>query len=351
MRASLASSLAALTVAGLCAGCGGQGAATRRDTTRADAKLAAEIRDNARQHEQDRSAEEAAQGSDRMHVPAGDSLPAGSSEIDGASPAGPGTGGGTASSASHALFSSADRRSFAALSRSLGGQSGVAASGLGLGRPVQALGALRSAIAWSTSKVPVAMAVVAAGGAKAQQANLKQAITASDNAAAERLWASLGGGEPAARAADEQLRAAGDQRTQTQAQRLRAGFTPFGQTVWRLTDQARFTAGMACVPAGVQVLALMGQVIAAHRWGLGSVGGPPQLKGGWGPGTSPGVNGGYLDRQMGVLAIKGKRVAVTIATLPSDGSHGTGTAHLTTIARWVVSHIDVTKATKNARCG
>ena len=53
------------------------------------------------------------------------------------------------------------------------------------------------------------MAVVAAGQGGAHSSDLTQAITASDNAAALRLWSALGGGDAAAQAADAQLRAAG----------------------------------------------------------------------------------------------------------------------------------------------
>src|SRR5690606_23056154 len=45
--------------------------------------------------------------------------------------------------------------SFAALQAQLGGQIGVALSGIGFGQPVQTLGPLQSTVAWSTSKVPV----------------------------------------------------------------------------------------------------------------------------------------------------------------------------------------------------
>jgi hypothetical protein len=202
--------------------------------------------------------------------------------------------------ARHDLFTRADRVSFDKLQQSLTGVSGVAVSGLGKGQPVVALGSLKSPIAWSTSKVPVAMAVIAAGGKSKYAGDLRQAITASDNAAAERLWSSLGSATKAASAANAQLRAAGDSATQYQSRRLRPGFTAFGQTVWSLANQARFTAGMSCVAAGRPVLDLMGQVISAHRWGLGVRSGA-KIKGGWGPGTKPGVNGGYVDRQMGVV--------------------------------------------------
>ena len=257
----------------------------------------------------------------------------------------------TSGGASGGIFSSADRQSFARLAGSLSGQQGLAVSPLGLDRRVERIGTIRTAVAWSTSKVPVAMAVIAGGGQSAQQANLRQAITASDNAAAERLWSSLGGGQSAAAAANQQLRDAGDTHTSVEYRALRgAGYTPFGQTNWALTDQARFTAGLACSDAGTQVLGLMGQVVAGQRWGLGSAGVDAQLKGGWGPGSTPGAGGGYLDRQMGVLTIHGKPLAVTVATRPADGSHETGTRNLTAIARWVVGHADTSRLPATPDC-
>ena len=104
----------------------------------------------------------------------------------------------TTPKASQDVLSPADRISFARLQTRLGGRIGLAVSGLGEGQKVQRLGSLDSVIAWSTSKVPIAMAVYDAGLADSQRANLRAAITASDNAAAERLWAALGGGTQAA---------------------------------------------------------------------------------------------------------------------------------------------------------
>jgi hypothetical protein len=263
---------------------------------------------------------------------------------------GDGDGSVSSSGSSGAIFSEADRASFGRLAATLSGDQGLAVSPLGRGHRVERLGAIRTAVAWSTSKVPVAMAVIAEGGQAAQQANLRQAITASDNAAAERLWSSLGGGQSAAGAADQQLREAGDTRTSVEYRSLRGGYTPFGQTSWALTDQARFTAGLGCSDAGRRVLGLMGQVVAGQRWGLGSAGVDAQFKGGWGPGASPGAGGGFLDRQMGVLRIHGKPLAVTVATRPADGSHETGTRNLTKIARWVVAHADVSGLSATPDC-
>jgi hypothetical protein len=261
-----------------------------------------------------------------------------------------GTVASLAAAARHDLLTKADRASFDALRRSLGGDSGLAVSPIGKGQPVRFLGTLRSVVAWSTSKVPVAMAVIDGGGKREHASDLRQAITASDNAAAERLWSSLGGGTKAAAAAQAEVRAAGDSHTRIESRRLRAGFTPFGQTLWSLTDQARFTAGMTCVSSGRQVLGLMGQVIPAHHWGLG-VRSNANFKGGWGPGSQPGSNGGYIDRQMGTATVGGKQIAIAIATRPADGSHKSGTAHLTAIAKWVYSHVDVRSAPLRPTCG
>jgi hypothetical protein len=259
----------------------------------------------------------------------------GAAEAEGAS------GGGT-------LLPAAAHASFAALARSLPGEAGLAVSPVGSGQPVEQLGSLQQAVAWSTSKVPVAMAALDAG--VGSSGDLRQAITASDNAAAMRLWQALGGGRAAAAAANDELRAAGDDATAIEARTLRAGFTPFGQTRWALADQVRFTAGMACLDAGGQLLGLMHETIPAQRWGLGSAGVPAELKGGWGPGSEPGANGGYVDRQMGVMTIHGRPLAVTLLARPSDGAHATGTTMLTQLARWVVGHANVRGLPRRARC-
>lgn len=246
------------------------------------------------------------------------------------------------------LLSPAAKQSFRELEASLGGRSGIAVSPLGFDQPVQRAGSLQDAIAWSTSKVPVAMAVYDAGLADQHAANLSAAIIQSNNEAAMALWQALGAGELAAEAATAELRAAGDFTTVIESQVIAQGYTPFGQTLWSLGDQAAFTAGMPCSDSGLQVLGLMGQ--AVQPWGLAAVGLPAEHKGGWGPGSQPGQSGGYLDRQMGVVTVDGKPIAMTIATLPADGSHDTGTRNLTAIAQWAVEHLDVSSAPRRARC-
>jgi hypothetical protein len=248
---------------------------------------------------------------------------------------------------STAILSPADLRSFKQLG--LGGRYGLAVSGVGRGQKVQRTGTFASGIAWSTSKVPVALAVIAAGKGEAERADMAQALTASDNAAATRMWQALGTPEQAAAATDEQLARAGDGVTHTESQAIAGGgYTPFGQTVWSLADQTRFTAGMACLPGSDLVLSFMGQVVPGQRWGLGATGYDAQFKGGWGPGTEPGASGGWLDRQMGLIRVKGKPLAVSIAA--ADGSHETSTRALTTIARCLVSHADVSRLPSRPAC-
>ncbi len=257
----------------------------------------------------------------------------------------PGAGGG---SAPGTILPAAAHRSFDTLARSLPGEVGLAVSGVGAGQPVEQLGPLQTAVAWSTSKVPVAMAAIDAGVGSGS--DLRAAIAASDNAAATRLWDALGGGQTAADAATAQLRAAGDTTTAIESRTLRSGYTPFGQTAWALGDQVRFTAGMACLGTGGQVLGLMHDTIGAQRWGLGAAGVPAELKGGWGPGSTPGADGGYLDRQMGVMTIGGTPLAVAIAARPSDGSHESGTSMLTQLAEWVAANADVRDLPVQAAC-
>jgi hypothetical protein len=94
----------------------------------------------------------------------------------------------------------------------------------------------------------------------------------------------------------------------------------------------------------------MNQVVSGQRRGLESAGVDAQLNGGWGPGSAPGASGGYLDRQMGVLTIHGKPLAVSIATRPADGSHETGTRNLTEIARRLVAHADASRLRATPDC-
>jgi hypothetical protein len=258
------------------------------------------------------------------------------------------SGAGRASRAKRVLFTPSDRANFAGLEARLGGASGVAVSGLGRDQAISELGSLREGVAWSTIKVPIAIAVEDRfGGAPptATQNLLVRAITASDNAAAEALWSSLGPPEVAGAAVQRVLGQTGDTATHVETRVLRPGFTSFGQTVWSLAAQQRFISGLSCLPRARPVLALMRQVEADQQWGLGTLGSGTAFKGGWGPDSA----GRYLVRQMGIFRVGGRPVAVSIATMPSDGTFGTGTANLGAIASWLASHLKAA-AVPPARC-
>ncbi len=198
------------------------------------------------------------------------------------------------------------------------------------------LGEWRTGAAWSTSKVALSVAALAAATPAqlaARRTLARSAITESNNAAALALWAQLGGGSSAAAQVDAVLAAHGDPLTRTQAQQVRPPYTPFGQTTWSLAAQTRFAAGLVCdtgSPAVTETLALMGRISAGQRWGLGRLT-EPVFKGGWGPGP----DGGYLVRQFGVVTIAGHRYAVAVAALPRGGGFEQGIGVLDAVARWL----------------
>lgn len=203
------------------------------------------------------------------------------------------------------------------------GTAGIAVSAVGGGGDVRTAGTWQTGVAWSTIKVPLAVAVARADPRVLEDA--ATAITVSDNQAAERLWESLGGGNAASAAVEAVLVEGGDVVSQVPAVHTRAGYSIFGQTSWSLTDQARFGSRLPCLPSSARVLELMGQVSPDQRWGLGRIAGA-RFKGGWGPG----VTGGYLVRQFGIVPGAGGDVAVAIAV--DAPTFEAGTAALSAMA-------------------
>ncbi|MBD0020516.1 MULTISPECIES: serine hydrolase [Gordonia] len=185
-------------------------------------------------------------------------------------------------------------------------------------------------VAWSTIKVPVAVASERANG---QSASQTPAIVESDNAAAEHLWSSLGSDTDAAAAVTEVLRDGGDTTTTVPSAHLRSGFTIFGQTTWPLRDAAAFTAHLPCMAGTEHVLSLMGQVAGNQQWGVEAMASPVStaVKGGWGPGPAS----GYVVRQIGLIThADGTMTAVAMGT--SGPSLDSGIGALNTVAQ----HLD-----------
>ncbi len=235
-----------------------------------------------------------------------------------------------------------DVGSFERMASSLGGEVGAVIGPPG-STEADTFGTLQSGSAWSTSKVPIALGVLAdVGGPSdltgAQAEEMRSALTLSDNAAAADLFAYLerrhGGLAGASAAVEEVLREGGDESTRISTEG-RGEFSTYGQTEWPLASQQRFMSSLAaeCVvgpESSDYVLSLMGEV-SSDTWGLGSAGLPARWKGGWGPG----LNGGYLVRQMGVLYVGDKQAVVALAARPADGQFATGESMATAVAQWL----------------
>lgn len=208
-----------------------------------------------------------------------------------------------------------------ALGRVVAGHPGadvaVAWAPVGTKGRVQVVGDAQPLVAWSTIKVPLSLAVVRAGHGEAMSGDIELALTASDNEAAARLWADLGSGHEASRAVEEQLHRGRDRRTGVPAEVTAPGYSPFGQSVWRLVDQTRFTATLPCLAGSATVTDAMGRVVDGQRWGLGGLDGA-RYKGGWG--STP---GGYVVRQLGI--VPGTKGETAVALQVRAGTHEEGT--------------------------
>ena len=222
---------------------------------------------------------------------------------------------------------------FPALQRRVNAEIGIALAPVGGSQTLLYLGHWRSGPAWSTIKVPLVMAALRAQDTPRVTEEMTAAITRSDNAAAEAIWASLGDPATAARKVDAVLSQAGDP-TSVQSQQVRPQFTAFGQTDWSLTNQAHFLAVAACDVRNAPVFKLMGQIAADQQWGMGTVAGT-RFKGGWGPFPS----GKYLDRQLGLISTPAGLSAVAVAAEPDSGSYDDGVRSVNDIATWLSDHV------------
>ncbi|MDO4760625.1 MAG: serine hydrolase [Corynebacterium sp.] len=176
----------------------------------------------------------------------------------------------------------------------------------------QVSGSVLTQVAWSTSKVPVALAALRLNPELAPI--MYQALSSSDNTAAQQLWDFLGGGDAAAQAANQILREAGDMHTEIQPNVIRPGYSAFGQTYWSVADQARFAEGLKNIPESAAVLDAMADIIPAQRYGLGRLDNA-RFKGGWGPLD----DGTYLVRQYGLIPSPNGEVGIALLVLTHDG--------------------------------
>jgi hypothetical protein len=206
--------------------------------------------------------------------------------------------------------------------------------GIAIARPdrTYTFGGWSSGVAWSTIKVPLAIAALRGDRLRAQDLVVK-AITESDNPASERLWSLLGEPADAAQRVQAVIAESGDAATVVESHRLRQGFTPFGQTRWALDRQARFAEQLPLIADAAAVIDLMRQLTTGQRWGLAAKG--IAAKGGWGPG----VAGDYLVRQFGIVPTPSGQWGVALAAEVHDGMFETGIDILNTLSEWLLSRL------------
>lgn len=173
----------------------------------------------------------------------------------------------------------------------------------------------RPYVAWSTIKVPIAVAALSDDPGLAPVA--EAAITISDNLAAETLWNATTPDRV------EAVLAKAGTPISVNTTVTRPGFTSFGQTVFSTADQARFAAGLPCVQGSGQILDMMSRISADQSYGIGTLANA-RFKGGWGPDET----GAYVVRQLGELG--GRGIALTAA--PADGTYATAQLMATQMA-------------------
>lgn len=211
--------------------------------------------------------------------------------------------------------------SFEELAATIPARVGVA---LANGTSVRSFGWWATGVAWSTIKVPLAVAALRDDPSAAEPLVAK-AITESDNPASEQLWSLLGEPAEAARRVQAVLADCGDPGTVVESRRLRPPYTAFGQTQWSLERQASFAAGLD----HTYVLDLMRNLVPRQRWGLATK--DVAAKGGWGPG----VENGYLVRQFGVIAPG--RLGVALAA--DAATFEDGVAALGRLTEWLFGRL------------
>jgi hypothetical protein len=220
--------------------------------------------------------------------------------------------------------------SFEELSKTVPASIGIAIASA-VGRSAASLGTWSTGVAWSTIKVPLAIAALRAGSSSGEL--VAKAIAESDNAAAEELWSQLGDPAEAAQKVQAIIHDASDATTEVESRRLRPGYTAFGQTQWSQAGQAQFAARLPGIPDASPVVDLMYNLTTDHRWGLAAKG--FAAKGGWGPG----LGGDYLVRQFAIVPTESGHVGVALAAEAHDGVFATGVTVLNDLAEWLVDHL------------
>lgn len=202
----------------------------------------------------------------------------------------------------------------------------------GTGFTATSVGKVDQDTAWSTIKVPIAIAAMTTGSPDPD--DVEQAISVSDNDATMHLWSLLGEGTGAADTVQKVISRLGDSRTVVLPDDDAGPDQPFGMTRWRATDQLRFTEGLACATdaASVRVRGHMARIDPSEQFGLAGIH-PSMVKGGWGIED----DGDYTIRQMAVLPHGGGYSAVVFI---AQGPQGDVDRTVATLRTWFTAHRD-----------
>ncbi len=217
------------------------------------------------------------------------------------------------------------------------GELGLAVMPVG-GSRATVMGELTTGLAWSTIKVPIAVAALRNDPDGLLDGYAEAAITYSDNAAAGTLWSSLG--SDAAQAVQQVLDEADDVMPGGPWPHTTVENDAFGATEWSLVDQVRFASQLPCLPQTATVTELMSHITDEQRWGLGTLDGAI-FKGGWGPDDDTGI---YLVRQFGLVPARDGYVAVAMAAQADDGDFVSATRMLDNLAAVLGAHLQETRS-------
>ncbi|MHA2788454.1 hypothetical protein ACXZ66_04830 [Corynebacterium sp. S7] len=220
----------------------------------------------------------------------------------------------------------------AIVDRAVAVHGGSAAIAISNGQSVAVGGSDLDAPAWSTIKVPLALAALRDN--PAQYDNAVAAITESNNSAASALWESLGTPSQAALSVESVLSEAGSP-IAVNTEVLRPEFSVFGQTLWSTTEQATFAANLACVRGADRIIELMGNIDASQNYGLTQLAGASS-KSGWGPNEA----GAYDVRQLALISNSSGTLGVALTASPGTGTYEAAQSMSTQLAQELVGIID-----------
>lgn len=170
-------------------------------------------------------------------------------------------------------------------------------------------GSLEWLPAWSTMKVPIAMAAKehCEYGEEYKMQLIEASIEWSDNDSARALWDCMGSNSEASEKVSAEIAKSGSQVTVRGA---------FGTTRWSFAGQARYGYYLSQKDEDNQIFADMHHIAEDQAYGLGQLGIP--FKGGW---SDYERDGSWHTRQFGWMEVDGAPYGVAVGARSADGSY------------------------------